>query len=784
MNRLMMRSSMAALTIALLSGGSARAQEADGARLEEIVVTAERRAENLQDTPISVVSLSETMLESRNVNNVQELQNFLPNVSIGGSIPAGGSAPDFSIRGVGQTSARASNERGVGLYIDDIYYPRATGSLLSLGDVQRVEVLRGPQGTLFGRNNTGGAIRYFRNPPSDKLEFEGKVTVGSNERRDLSLLANIPLGEKAAFRGQLATFNKEGFVDVIGTNRKLGDQEELGVRAALRFEPTDNITIDLSAAYSRSENSGDPTVVFGTGNAGPSVAPYSLFLTRQGQAPVTFNDPRWVSPDGRSVYSRCILDRVPLVAANFGPSPAQLSGAVAPGTFCDEFREGESVFLTASLEWRLSDNLTFRSLSGFNDGEDNDEGDYGLFGASTNRVRNTMRSFSQEFQLTGAYERLDWVAGLYYFNETPTELIVNRQLAIVAGVPSCCTGFDRLVDLDTTSVALFAQATYDITDRLSLTAGLRHTWDEKSAVITKTGSYAPFIAIPDRTQSASDEWQALDGRLTVDYKWTDNVMTYATLSRGFKSGGFNGEIALVNGRATVEPFDPEYVTNYEVGVRSELFDRRLRANVTAFFMQFEDTVIQNVEFVGGSVQTRFLNAGAADITGFEGEFVLAVAEGLSLAANIGHTSLEYQSLGVDSPLFFPNSCAPPRTLERCQAQTLARTPEWTYTLGVDYRRPMFDGDLHFSLNYAYKDEQFSGNSTSNSIVLDDYAIANVRLQFNSSSFWQVAVFGSNITDEDYYTAGIDGRAANSPLGSLSKSVGSPREWGLTFTAKY
>lgn len=783
--------SFAAIIMAMSFAGVAHAQAPAAAppaatTLEDVIVTAERRSENLQDTPISVVAFSEDRLENLDVNNIQELQNFLPNVSVGGSNPAGGSAPDFSIRGVGQTSARASNERGVGLYIDDIYYPRSTGSLMNLGDVQRVEVLRGPQGTLFGRNNTGGAIRYFRNTPGREFEAEGKVTLGSFQRKDASLLLNAPLGEKAAFRGQVATFNRDGYVKVIGTNRRLGGEDEFAARGALRFEPTDNLTIDLTYAYSRGHNDGDATLVRGTGTAGPSVAPYNLYLASIGQSAIVANDPRWVSADGRSNFSRCILDAVATIPANFGTAVTQIPNTLATGTFCDEFRKTENKFASGSLTWKINDNLTFKSLTGWQDGFDRDEGDYGLFGASTNRVRNTMNSVSQEFQLTGAYDRLDWVVGLYYFHETPSELIVNRQLTVVTGQARCCTGFDRFVDLDTTSKAVYGQATYDITDRLSVTAGLRQTWDDKEAVVSKIGVYSPNLAVGDRTKSAKDKWDALDWRLTLDYKLAEDIMAYATYSRGFKSGGFNAEIALVNNVAVVEPYDPEYVTNYEFGLRSQFFDNRVRANLTGFFMNFEDTVIQYAEFVGGSVQTRFLNAGELDIKGFEGEFLFALTPELTLAANVGHTDVKYAALGVDSPLFFQTGagCVAPRTLANCEAQPLARTPKWTYTLGLDYKRPVAGGLFVASLNHAFRGEQYSGNSTSNSVLLPDYALTNLKLRFKSDSFWEVAIYGNNIADKTYYTSGVDGRAANSPLGTLSYGLGTPREWGVSLTARY
>lgn len=789
--------SFAAMAVSLWSpvayAQSAPADEEAANGLSEVIVTAERRATNLQETPISIVAFNANQLEALGADSLETLETFLPNVSIGGSVPNGAGSPDFSIRGVGQTSGRANSEKGVGLYIDDIYYPRATGSLLNLGDVQRIEVLRGPQGTLFGRNNTGGAIRYFTNAPRQGFDASLTATVGSRDRRDVVGMVNIPIGPDAALRLQGASMQRDGYIDVLNTGQTLGGQEDLALRGSFLVEPTDNLSIRLTAAYTHNESLGDPITISNVSGTLPIVQAYNSYLTSIGQPTVAVDDPRWVSPSAYSVYNNCILDDAPVVAANFGPAVTQLSNALALGRFCEERQEDESFFFSADISYDISENLSFRSLTGFISSENIDQGDYGLFGASVNSLQVETESWSQEFQLLGSYTDLDWVVGLYYFKETPLESTFNRQL-IIAGpnLGRCCSGFDRTVDLTTESYAAFAQATWHATERLGFTLGARYTSDEKEAEVIKYGSYVPSIPNAFRAQTVSDSWDAVDWRATVDYQWTDSLMTYFTASRGFKSGGFNGDISVLPGPTyAVEPFDPEYVTNFEAGFRSEWFDRRLRVNATAFTMELEDLVVQFADFTGGGLTLRFLNAGTVQLSGLETEVQWVPFENFSVNFSGGYTDLEYDTLGDNSPLFRAGVGTCPaapatRTFALCgaNAQPLTRTPELTYTVGLSYDIPLSDGRIRSNINYAYRDEIWSGNSTSNAILLPDYGVANLRLAYESNSFWEVALSGANIFDELYYTSGFDGRGPNNPVATVWRSPAPGAEWALSVTVRY
>ncbi len=398
-----------------------------------------------------------------------------------------------------------------------------------------------------------------------------------------------------------------------------------------------------------------------------------------------------------------------------------------------------------------------------------------------------MESYSQELQLLGDSEGFQWVAGLYYFHETPAERRFNRELTRdqVTLQAECCIGFDANVQLSTDSYAVFGQGTYSLTDKARVTAGLRYSYDEKDVTISKIGIFIPALPLGATPQSNSGDWDSLDYRLTFDYRFTEQVMSYATVSKGFKSGGFNIDITAAGGQPpSITSFDEETVINYELGLRTQSFDNRLRANLTGFYMNYDDLVVQLADFSRGALQVLFLNAGELDIYGGEAEIVAAVTQGLTLNISAGYTSIDYKSLSPGSPLLDSTTCpgVTPATFPRCQAQDLARSPELTYTAGANYTYGMGKSAVSFAANYAFKDDQFSNNATSNSILLPSYGVLNVRLEYDSGSSWKVAAFGTNVLDEEYITTGTNG--LTNVLGTRSVSPGRPVEWGVAATWRF
>ncbi len=511
--------------------------------------------------------------------------------------------------------------------------------------------------------------------------------------------------------------------------------------------------------------------------------------TKEEAAAVVANDPRYVSPDGYSVFDRCVMEAVTLNPARFGNAANLIpSDSLPRDQLCDVYRSTKNTFASADIKLDIAAGLSARSLSGYNRGTDVDQADYGQFGAQTNRTINEMESFSQDLQLLGDHPGLKWVAGLYYFHESPTELRFNRELTVVNTPapprPECCVGFDANVRLKTDSYAVFGQASLNITDKARFTGGLRYSYDKKSVDITKVGIFTPALPTGTNIQSNRGTWDSVDYRATLDYQWTDDIMTYATVSKGFKSGGFNIDIVSIGtAPPAITSFDPETVTNFEIGIRTSFADRRIRANLTAFHMKYDDLVVQIADFSKGALQVLFLNAGKINISGFESELTVVPTPGLTLNANVGYTKIDYVSLPTDSPLLVASSCpGGPVTLDRCRAQPLARSPELTMTLGANYTTAVGRGAVTLSANYAFKDTQYSNNSTSNSIILPEYGLMNLRAEYDSGSIWKASVFGTNVFDKYYVTTGTNG--LGNVLGTFSQSPGAPAEWGASLTLKF
>jgi len=528
-NKKTLASTMATILAGGMSqGGLAQEFEDVGFALEEVVVTAERREVSLQDTPISIIAFQGADLERIGVNGVQELHNFLPNVSIGLAAASGGES-NFSIRGIGSARSSGVGERGVGLYIDDIYFGRSeAGALLKLTDVDRVEVLRGPQGTLFGRNNTGGAIRYITRKPSD--EYEGRFTakVGSYNRKDLEAVLNIPFSDNFKGRFNYASFDRDGHVttdntfvnELMAENEiyDLGDENIQVARAAFRFEPSDNLTIDFSASHTSGESNARAiriTQVFPgvcPGSSAFGVCYWDRALAEVGEGPIVTDDPRFVFND---------------------PSRTSPTG--------DKVSEVETLVTALDVSWQISENINLNSTTGFLDTSTEGGVDISGFGVQSRLQERSSDSLQQEFRLGGRSmgDKLDWVVGAFYFTEDPVEQDALYGVASGTGgppwaVPNQGRTRDRKYGSD--SLGIFGQGTYAITDAVNLTAGLRKSYDERF-ISQQRSNRCDAVTFTNEA-----DFDSLDYRVSVDVALTENIMTYATVSKGYKAGGFNDGI--------------------------------------------------------------------------------------------------------------------------------------------------------------------------------------------------------------------------------------------------
>jgi iron complex outermembrane receptor protein len=645
--------------------------------IEEITVSARRRDENIQSTPISVVAFSEEELESRQIKSITDVGESVPNLKFDTGNGTNNSARIY-IRGVGQDDGRSNVDPGVGLYIDGVYIPRLTGSVVSTVDVEQIEVLRGPQGTLFGKNTVGGVVSIRTTKPGPELDGRAVVRYGSFNSFESQGMINIPIvPEKFMARFTAETQTDDGYLRNRTRDTRTGDNKLLKGRAAFRLLPTDTISLDLS--YEQTvENEKTPTPECRIGNA---FAP-GRFLT----------DSFAVGPNGEAFVSDCSLSR---------GDGDELTGNVNFETKSDL----DTRFLVNDVSWALSDSITFKSLSSWREVStrassiDLDVTSVDGFGVGANKDEND--TLSQEFQLTGKTlnDKLTYTTGAYWFKEqghgNNRLSALSNVLALIRAEQTSQLRFPNgltfdLIDqnsnggltdavfglnqsgtdrFETTSLAGFFEGTYDFTDKLSATAGVRYTAERKerqgktlpladaSALRTQTPPGMPprtFATRPDRTFNTlglqvNDRFGKWTPRFQLEYQATDAVFAYASYSRGFKSGGFNTTVFSPTPRQLNGPpdesgkFDEEVLDSYEIGLKTQWFDNRLLLNFAAFYNDYEDIQLTTIQIQpDGRPQANVNNVAKAIIKGFEFDFQARPFGALQLSGGVGMTDVIYR----------------------------------------------------------------------------------------------------------------------------------------------
>ena len=664
-----------------------QAQGRSSALIEEIVVTARKREENLQDAPIAVSAFTGEALDFRGVTDIGKLDQFVPNLVLNESTTYSNvTNAAVYIRGIGQNDFTPVIDPGVGIYVDGVYLGRSVGAVLDIVDLERVEVLRGPQGTLFGRNTIGGAISLSSKKPDG--EFGGKLDVkyGTDDRFNVRGSVNIPLSDKFFARLSAATFNQDGYVTRVLDDKDLGDQDVVALRAALRWLPNDNLDINWAVDYSTENENGNPFVLTGiqplnvgilTGG-GPSMTLATTTLGAQlaTGGPASFPGGEFFNVLHPSGFPFQFL-------ACFSPENAN-----NPVCFNQQYIDNGDKKLNYSgdpsyqkldvwgtgltVDWQLNENLKVKSITSLRGFEGNFEGDQD---GSPIRVSHLIdiyqhEQFSQELQLlgTGFAERLDWIIGGYYFEEDGKNINPVRfsQVNLQSGG-----------HYDADSWAVFAQGTWHFNDRLDLTFGLRYTEDTRDYLpdqfieVLPVGPL-PFNCPPPATPMPFNpalptcgigdrplpfEWthhqtSELVPMVNLSYRWNEDLMTYFTYSEGFKSGGYTQRIFPPE--ASTPSFDPEFVKSYEGGFKFDGWNDRLRFNVAVFFTDYTNLqlLVADPSRLGPFVS----NAGDAEVIGVEMEALLNPAEGWYITGSAGMTDIDrtalegtVQGLNLDSP---------------------------------------------------------------------------------------------------------------------------------------
>lgn len=740
----------AALTV---SAAAVTAQEAGYQGLEEVIVTARKREESVQNTPVSMVAVDAKGLKDRSIDTFGRLGEIAPNIEINGGIPnGGGSATQIFIRGIGQDDYSFPNEPGVGLYIDDVYVSRSAAADFGFMDVERIEILRGPQGTLYGRNTIGGAVKVVTKKPTGSNSGELGITVGRYNRADIYANYDLALSPDVAMKAAVATFNRDG----LGTNligQDLGEDDELDARVSLRWNLSDTTEVLLNADYMRQEQAGpagsmvrfdplDPTTDFLINGllAAPVAAAYNL------QSPADVYG---------SAYVRT-LDDCDKCVYNSG------------GTV--ETRDDAEIFgasLTVNTAWGDVDMKSITAVRDY-DIDIRRDSEHTPFDIVQVDNPETFTQLTQEFQWSGslANGKLDYVVGAFgLLEDGDSELYAPLLSGLYAAVGADLTAFIE-TEYDAFSVAAYAEATYALSDKLAVTFGGRLTHDDKEYVYGLSRPESGAVPLPPETLSES--WTEFLPKLGIEYQVEDDLLLFANASSGYKAGGYNSR--ALSGIAP-KAFDPEYVDVYELGFKSTLANNTFILNGALFYNDYTDIQLLAVlDLGGGNVETVIENAGEATIVGGELEFQWAPTAALNFSGGVGFLNAEYDEVGT--------SAASAGILD---SNELINAPEISANLAAEYRVYLPMGEIALRTDLVYRDEQYRDAVNTPELKADAYTLWNGRVTWSSpDERWEVAAFVTNITDEIFVTNGVSVLG----LGYVEAYYSRPREWGLSLTMNF
>jgi len=749
------------------SPGDDSVRSGQGSGIADIIVTARKVSESAQSVPLSIVALDGNALADANIGNVQDLQSQVPNLILQ-THPNDPQGLSLAMRGQKQVDLTLTLDTSVGVYVDGYYAPRPLGLRNGLIDIARVEVLRGPQGTLYGRNTTGGAIALYTNDPVDVVEGSFQASYGNFNAWEVIGVINVPLNDKLALRLVGQHNEHDGYGEDI-EGRPLVEEKGTYVRGKLKFDVSDGITATLLGSYQNSSNSG---------------------------AIVQLTDVRPPANDGSAVsdYNVAVL----AVAAELGLSftPANLATAQsvfesyvgAPsGNYWDSFTSlpqySDTQVYNAGLDITadLSDSITLRSLTGFmsidrRSQTDTDGTPFALIGGP----RETQdQYYSQELQLLGDAGRLNWVAGLYYGNERGHDQTVSDTVRFISSTSP--TVYDATVR--NKSYAIFAQADYEILPSLRVTAGARYSWDERTLISANSNRTNPCVvpapgfdavtADPASRQCPRefvDKYSDPSWLLSLDYQVTPDVLVYAKYARGYRSGGRNFKGS--NNIGTFIDFEPETVTEYEVGLKSYFFDRKVRFNFAAYYDNYSDVQkVATILLPGTSAfSSQTVNAAKARVQGFEADVVWRVSDNFSLNAAAGLVDGKYKEF-IDL-----------RKGDRSDEPF--DVPEWTFNVGGRYSYPTEFGEVSAQVDYQWQDSFYIDPQSYRVVTFTEPArgllSARVSVEIDALDV-EFSVYGKNLTNEEYLSSGA---GPYESLGVNFAIVGEPRLYGVEVKKRF
>jgi len=707
-----------ALSTAVGSPGVLAQSQGEKLSLEEVVVTARRRSENLQDVPIAVTALSGDALKLRGASDITELAQSVPSVTLEPSRATNSTLTAF-IRGVGQQDPLAGYEQGVGLYLDDVFLARPQAAVLDIYDVERIEVLRGPQGTLYGRNTVGGAIKYVTRRLSDELEGSVKASYGSYDQMDLVGTVSVPLGESFRVGGSVASFQRDGYGENKTTGEDQYDKDVFAYRLSAEWLPTEDILVRFSYDDTQDDSS--------------AVAGYRPFPGAVSGAPVLGD-----------IYDS-------LAGASDNISTSGIKGN----------NEVEADGWMIALDWNLGDYWTFRSITA--DREDYTESVIDFDSLAVDDfdapVIYDNEQFSQEFQLLFNGEKMNLVTGFYYIDAEASndfDVVLGQLGRVVYG--SELTAYTGGT-VETESWSVFADLTWNFTDKLALAVGGRYTEDKRSADVFR-GSYlgaggSPFFGNDDAFLLAvTSDYEAertfydFSPRINVSYLWTDDITVYAGYSQGFKAGMFDPRGANLLTPAVEKGVDPEQLDSYEIGFKSVYWDGRAVTNIALFYSDYTDMQVPGsvgIDTDGDGINDDFVgtltNAGEAEISGIEIEGNFLFTENFSMQVAASFLDAEIKEWIVNG-------------VDVSDQREVQNTPEEMAFVGFTYNTIAMNGELILNANWSYKGDITQFEAPAPVLDQDAYDVINASVVWISESeSWLLGLYGKNLTDEEIKTAG-------------------------------
>lgn len=703
-----------ALTLVLVSmTNAASAQETeDKGVLEVIEVTAQKRVQNLQELPTAVTVFNSDSIRDKGITDVEDLSVYTPNMQVS-ETPGGSTGATIAIRGSVTINPAVTWEATTGVYVDGVFVSKNVGGLFDVAAIDRVEVLRGPQGTLYGKNTIGGALNIVTRKPSGELDGEVRVGAGNYGMTELYFTADSnQINDKLSFNITANKKDRDGFYDNLSVSspvKKFKELESTSLRFGALYEHSD----DLEFYYSYDNSDKDLTPPMGQVNIA-GVMP----------------------DDSKSRQESAALDGV-------------------------QFDRSESSGHALTVTWQSSDNLTIKSITAlrtidYEDGSDYDGFD--LVGFHTFRKVDHEQT-SQEVQFIGNASELNYVAGLFYMTE---ESNVDNPFILGFGTVNNYYG----VEAD--SIAVYANVDYKLSDKLTVAGGVRWTTEEKSFYIEHPDDFSQYWFFPLPATTANDTWKNTSAMASLNYELADNVQTYVKVSQGWKAGGFNGEAP--NAELAVKPYDEEKVLAYEWGLKSRWLDQRVQANVSVFYN--DSTDMQMSEFLGAYSDIQ--NAGAAKVKGLEVELVAAITEELTANFSYGMLDGDYDqfvtyNVNTGAPNDITDSAVFPYSPDNKWSLGLNYVTELeigSFSASADYSS--VDDHYAFHNQPAADLTRIKGYSVLN---------ARISLKEIAGSKFSASIWGRNITDEEYRINGVPmGDATGAFIGGINY-YGDPVTYG-------